>query len=325
MADGRPPATPDRAPTDLELERGVRGRLTVKDRAISKIAAAAALSVPGVVRRSGGLLTLPGRDLPRAEVTAEGGSVAVTLYLAVAWPSPVAMLSREVHYAVTERVETLTGLMLDRLHIVVAEAVPRGADDRDTGVDARQLADDHAGLLAPVPSREPLARPDAAVVAVIAAVLLIGVAVVAGREFLIAKEVIAPAAWLRNSVSWVADLHWQAWMAAAAALGVVLGALLVFVSLTPRTRTHLPLGAGGTVWLRPTDVARMCSARAGTVAGVAAVRTIVDRRRVTVHVAPDGAVPDVELDRCVRESVGPSLDAVASPRELRVRIGRVRS
>lgn len=309
--------------TELDLERGARGRLTVKDRAVSKIAVAAALSVPGVVRQSGGLLKLPGRDLPRAEITTAPDSVAVALYLAVTWPSPVAVLSREVHLAVAERVETLTGLAVDRLHVVVAAAVPRG-DGGEGEVDARQLTDESPDAVAPVPARAPLARPDAAVVAVIAAVALLAVAVVAGREFLIAQEVIAPAAWLRNSVRWVADLHWQTWMAAAATAGAVVGALLVFLALTPRTRTHLPLGAGGTVWMRPTDVARMCSARAGAVGGVEAVRTTVDRRRATVHVSPNGEVGADELERCVREAVGPSLDTLASPRELRVRIGRVK-
>ncbi|KLL97269.1 hypothetical protein NJ76_13145 [Rhodococcus sp. IITR03] len=44
---------------------GERGSLVVKDRAIERIAAAAALGVPGVVRHSGGgILRLTGRDLP---------------------------------------------------------------------------------------------------------------------------------------------------------------------------------------------------------------------------------------------------------------------
>ncbi|MGW0176990.1 Asp23/Gls24 family envelope stress response protein [Rhodococcus sp. NPDC003322] len=322
MAEHLSTETPDTEHTDLELERGARGRLTVKDRAVSKIAVAAALSVPGVVRQSGGLLKLPGRDLPRAEVTAGPDSVAVTLYVAVTWPCPVAVLSREVHLAVAERVETLTGLPVDHLHVVVAAAVLRG-DGADSEVDTRQLTDASPVAVA-VPARPPLARPDAAVIAVIAAVALLAVAFVAGREFLIAKEVIAPAAWVRNSVRWVADLHWQTWMAPVAAAAAVVGALLVFLSLTPRTRTHLPVGTGGTVWLRPTDVARMCSARAGAVGGVATVRTMVDRRRATLHVTPNGEVPDADLERTVREAVAPSLDTLASPRELRVRIGRVK-
>lgn len=311
-------------PSELDLERGARGRLSVKDRAISKIAVAAALSVPGVVRQSGGLLKLPGRDLPRAEITMGPDSVAVALYIAVAWPCPVAMLSREVHLAVAERVETLTGLPVEVLHIVVAAAVPSPAGTGD--VDARQLTAGCPDDVQPVAARAPLARPAAAAVALALAVALLGVAVVAGREYLIAQEVIAPAAWVRNSVWWVADLHWQTWMAAAAVVAAVVGAVLVYLALAPRTRTHLPVGAAQApiVWLRPTDVARMCSARAGAVGGVGAVHTTVDRKRATVHVTPNGDVAADDLEVYVRDAVAPGLGTLASPRELRVRIGRVK-
>lgn len=302
---------------EVDLERGARGQLVVKDRAVSKIAVAAALSVPGVVRQSGGLLTLPGRDLPRAEVTMGSDAVAVTLYLAIAWPCPVALLSREVHETVTERVETLTGFALDHLHIVVVAATT-------SPTDARQLADRYGADAPPVPARTPLARPAAAVVAVVAAVVLIGVAVLAGREFLIAQDVISPAAWLRNSVRWIADLHWQTWMVPAGIAATVMGVILVCVALAPRTRTHLPAVGTPVVWLRPTDVARMCSARAGTVGGVGAVHTTVDRRRATVHVTPNGEVAADDLEQQVRESVAPSLAVVASPLELRIRMGRVK-
>ncbi|MFF0815759.1 Asp23/Gls24 family envelope stress response protein [Rhodococcus sp. NPDC003318] len=322
MADARPGGQATAEHSELDLERGARGRLTVKDRAISKIAVAAALSVPGVVRQSGGLLKLPGRDLPRAEVTLGPDSVAIALYLAVAWPSPVAVLSQEVHLAVAERVETMTGLPVEMLHIVVAAAVPRTDD-----ADARRLTAGCPESVAPIAARPPLARPGAALVALILAMGLLAVAVLAGREYLIAKEVIAPAAWLRNSVRWVADLHWQTWMGAVAIVAAVIGAVLVYISLSPRTRTHVPVGAADApiVWLRPTDVARMCSAHAGGVGGVGTVHTTVDRRRATVHVTPNGEVAADDLEAYVRDAVAPGLGTLASPRELRIRIGRVKS
>jgi uncharacterized alkaline shock family protein YloU len=310
--------------SDVDLERGARGQLVVKDRAVSKIAVAAALSVPGVVRHTGSLLALSARDLPRADVTTGPDSVAVTLYLAVTWPCPVAVLSREVHAAVADRVETLTGMALEHLHVVVAAAVPR--PEGTTDMDARQLAAECDPEIVPVRARPPLARPGSAVVAVAAAVLLIGVAVVAGREFLIEKGAIAPAAWVRNSVRWIADLHGQTWMVAAALGATAVGLILICLSLMPRTRTHVPVGDDGSavVWMRPTDVARMCSSRAGTVGGVSAVHTTVDRRRATVHVTPNGEVASDALEQQVRDAVEPALAAVSSPRELRVRVGRVK-
>ncbi len=326
MADPATTAASGAGSSELDLERGSRGRLLVKDKAVSRIAVAAALSVPGVARQSSGLLRLPGRELPRAEVTMGPESVAVTLYLAVRWPCPVAVLSRDVHITVAERVETLTGLPLEGLHIVVAAAVPRDPDS-EADVDSRQLDGDIAVRADPPPARTPLARPAAAPVAVAVAVVLIGVAVVAAREFLIAQEAIAPAAWVRNSLWWIAGLHWQTWMAAAGIAAAVLGVVLVGLALLPRTRTHVAVGTDGPtiVWVRPVDVARMCSARAGAVAGVGAVQTTVDGRHATVHVTPDGDVGADELSGYVRDAVAPALDVLSSPRILRIRVGKVRS
>ncbi|EME21167.1 DUF6286 domain-containing Asp23/Gls24 family envelope stress response protein [Rhodococcus triatomae] len=321
-----PSGEPGPAPphNEVDLERGTRGQLTIKDRAVSKIAVAAALSVPGVVRHAGRLLALPARDLPRADVTTGPDSVAITLYLAVTWPSPVAALSREVHATVAERVEVLTGMPLEHLHIVVAATVPRPPGTAD--LDTRQFAEFEPDGV-PVRSRPPLARPDAAMVAVVVAVLLIALGVVAGREFLIEQEVIAPAAWVRNSVGWLAEVQSQTWMVPTAVAAGVVGLVLICLALMPRTRTHVPAGDTGNavVWLRPTDIARMCSARAGAVGGVTGVHTTVDRKRATVHVTPTGEVSREALEQQVREAVEPSLAAVSSPRELRVRVGRTKS
>ncbi|TQF68890.1 Asp23/Gls24 family envelope stress response protein [Rhodococcus spelaei] len=310
----------------LDHERGARGHLVVKDRAVARIAVAAALGVPGVVRQSGGLFKLPGRDLPRAEVSMGPESVAVALYIAVSWPCPIAVLSREVQREVGERIETLTGLPMDTLHVVVAAAVP-GDAGTPADVDTRQLVAEVPADCRPTPPRAPLARPAAALVTVFVAAGLLIVAGLTGREFLIAKDVIAPAAWLRNSVSWVAGLHWQSWMLPTATLATLTGLALVYLAVTPRTRTHLPVGKpkASVVWVRPTDVARMCSARARTVAGIRSVQTTVDRRRATVHVAPTGEVHAHDLEATVRDAVQPGLAMLATPRELRVRIGRVKS
>ncbi|MFC7449127.1 DUF6286 domain-containing protein [Rhodococcus daqingensis] len=310
---------------DLDHERGTRGQLVIKDRAISRIAVAAALQVPGVVRQSGGLSRLTGRDLPRAEVCMGTESVAVTLYIAVAWPCPIAVLSREVHREVGDRIAALTGLPMDRLHVVVAAAVPASAQD-GAEVDCQQLAAPGTPPARLVPSRAPLTRPAAAPVALLVAGALLVLAVLTGREFLIAHEVIAPAAWLRNSIEWSARLHWQPWMLPAAVAAVFAGLALIFVAVKPRIRTHLPLGDAGSavVWVRPTDVARMCSARARTVAGVRSVQTIVDGKRTTVHITPDGEVTAPALESAIREVVEPGLATLAAPRPLRIKVGRVR-
>ncbi|MCZ4555331.1 DUF6286 domain-containing protein [Rhodococcus maanshanensis] len=328
MADGTSEAggaTRQRtADADLDEERSTRGQLIIKDRAVSRIAVAAALQVPGVVRQRGGLSRLTGRDLPRAEVSMGTESVAVTLYIAVAWPCPIALLSREVHREVGDRIAALSGLPMDQLHVVVAAAVPTAAPE-GAEVDSQQFAAPGAALAPLVPSRAPITRPAAAPVALLFACALLVLAVLTGREFLIAHEVIAPAAWLRNSIEWSARQHWEPWMVPAAAAAVFAGLVLIFVAVKPRIRTHLPLGDAGSavVWVRPTDVARMCSAQARTVAGVRSVQTIVDGKRTTVRISPDGEVAAPALESAVRDAVEPGLATLATPRPLRVRIGKV--
>ena len=46
---------------------------------MAKIATAAAVNVPGVVRQSGGLTRLTGRDLPRADISMGSDAVAINL------------------------------------------------------------------------------------------------------------------------------------------------------------------------------------------------------------------------------------------------------
>lgn len=99
---------------------GERGNLVVKDRAIERIAAAAALGVPGVVRHSGGgILRLTGRDLPRADVTTGAKAVAVNLYIAAEWPYDAAMLTRRVHDAVERQLHDLTGMRISELNVLI--------------------------------------------------------------------------------------------------------------------------------------------------------------------------------------------------------------
>ena len=75
-----PPAGPrDDAALD---DTAQRGELVIKERAVVKIAVAAALQVPGVVKQSGGLSRLTGRELPRADVSTGADAVAINLYIA---------------------------------------------------------------------------------------------------------------------------------------------------------------------------------------------------------------------------------------------------
>ncbi|MEE2033288.1 Asp23/Gls24 family envelope stress response protein [Rhodococcus sp. CC-R104] len=314
---------------------GHRGVLTIKDRAIERIASAAALQVPGVVRQSGNLSLLTGRELPRADVTTGGGAVAVNLYIAAEWPYDAAALTRRVHDAVARGLHEYTGLSVHELNVVVAATVPAGPDvPAEQSVPVEYLESDivasrtvprsEVPVVAPLP---PLATPAAAPAAALIAVASLGLAFVAARELLIVRGTYGGAPWLRNSFEWFGRLHWQPWIAPVAAMLVLLGFAALAVALKPRRRTHLPLRVAGpvpTVWMRRTDLARMCSAHATALTGVHTARTVVDRRRAVVDIVAAEDASGAELTAAVRDEGEPNLALLAEPLPLVVKIARAR-
>ncbi|PTR31366.1 putative alkaline shock family protein YloU [Rhodococcus sp. OK519] len=302
-------------------EPGTRGRLVIKDRAYEKIATTAALQVPGVVAQGGGLTRFTGRDLPRADISTGDRAVAVNLYLGVQWPCDVAELTRQVHSEVGKQVENLTGMPLHRLEVLVAGTRSHGPDETD--VVACPTPSPAATV---TPPRPPTAAPAAVPAAVVISIGLLGLAAVAARELLISRGTISGAPWLRNTFEWVGRLHWQEWLVPAAIAALAVGVLCVLLALAPRTRTHVAVRTSSgvpTAWMRPVDIARMCSARAGTIPRVSVAHTTVDRRRATVHVVTDDTITGPEdlrnLERAVTDSVRPSLELLDRPLKLRVK------
>ena len=295
-------------------EGGGPGTLVIKERAISRVAVAAALTVPDVVRQLGGLSRLTGRDLPRADVSVGEHSVSVNLYIAVRWPTKVADVAHGVHTEVGRVLDGFVGLPLHRLNIIVAGTTPKDSVEHTSGGDSVRA-------LRP---RPPTASPAAAFIAVVLALALLGVAFVAGREFLIAHETIGGPPWIGNAIAWIADLHWASWMITAASAAIVVGLILVVSGLSPRTKTHTgarsPESKSPIVWLRPTDVARICSDHAGSVPGSESARTTVTKRAVTVEVHRTPGGDDAAVTESVRDAVAPTLAALADTRKVRVRV-----
>ncbi|RVW01807.1 Asp23/Gls24 family envelope stress response protein [Rhodococcus spongiicola] len=303
-------------------EPDTRGRLILRDRAIARIATTAALEVPGVVVQRGGLTRITGRDLPRADISTGSHSVAVNLYLGVQWPCDVPELTRRVHRKVGDQVETLTGMPLHQLGVFIAGTETETAGDDDSEYPAPAPAD---AVAAP---RPPTAAPAAVPAAVSIAVGFLALGAIAARELLISRGTLPGAPWLRNTFEWAGRQHWHHWLVFAALAALALGILLVLLALAPRTRTHMPVRADSdtpTVWLRPVDVARLCSVEAGSVAGVAGVHTTVDRRRATVHVTAQPDAPTDDLRTSVETTVGDALAPLDRKLKLRVKIRRGKS
>ncbi|MBW0294335.1 hypothetical protein ATN37_11580 [Rhodococcus sp. MH15] len=296
---------------------GLRGSLVIKDRAMAKIATAAAVNVPGVVRQSGGLTRLTGRDLPRADISMGSDAVAINLFLAVSWPCSVTELTGRVRTEVGRSVESLTGLPLHDMNVMIAAT--EGSDD--SCVSGVEIAEGPAqqALSDPIPPRVPSANPAAAVSAVVIACGLLALAFVVSREWFINRGTFESAPWIRNSVEWTSRLHWQPWLLPVAIAAVVAGVVLIMSAIKRRAKTHVPLGnpSASTVWMRPTDIARLCSSHAAVVPGVDSAHTSVDRKHVKVHIESTGG-DRAELAAAVDAAVRPHLAILQRPLQLSV-------
>lgn len=116
MAD----APVDDAAVTTTADDAVRGTLTVADRAVQRIAEAAA-QVPGTTRACTGALA--GRDLPRASAHVQGTWARVDVDVALAWPAPAAATARRVRDAVTADLDRWAGLRARvDVHLVAVQA-----------------------------------------------------------------------------------------------------------------------------------------------------------------------------------------------------------
>lgn len=171
----------------------------------------------------------------------------------------------------------------------------------------------NAGASAAPPAAAPRARP----VVVVTALTLASVAALCVHELLARADLVGTpplAPGLARAVDGHSMSPWVPWAAGSVAL---LGLLVLAAAVWPRRRTHLP-ACGGTLWLRPTDVARLCSAAALAQPGVADARTRVTRRRVevTARPAPGAGAPGA----AVEAAVAAALADLDSPPPLRVRL-----
>jgi uncharacterized alkaline shock family protein YloU len=110
------------------------GTISVADTVVTKIAARAAVENPdagaaaarllGRAVPGAGHLGVRGTDLdalPKTTVEVDGSKAFVNLEIAVRWPASVNQVSQQVRRHVQDRVQELTGLQVDEVHIVVSD------------------------------------------------------------------------------------------------------------------------------------------------------------------------------------------------------------
>ena len=133
VLDTAPGKDPE-GPTDTGIdEPGTRGSLVIKDRAVQRIAEAAALRVPGVVPAEHSTSTLGaalGRAYPRVDCDVAGGRVRADVEIVGLWPTPAAHLGAQVRTAVTDQLQRLAGLRVDAVDVTIAKIVRVAAPAR---------------------------------------------------------------------------------------------------------------------------------------------------------------------------------------------------
>lgn len=171
------------------------------------------------------------------------------------------------------------------------------------------------------PSRQPKADPWARYVAVVTGLALLAAAVVCGREL-----------WLRNSdsITWdswvdplvmtVGNATYQTWMLPAGVGALILGLVLLWIAVRPRTRTHQRIHADAAVWMRPVDIARMLTAATRSVPGVASAHSRVTRKSTSVSfTAHPGRADGEALAGEIERTLAPQLDRLGLSPTLRIR------
>jgi uncharacterized alkaline shock family protein YloU len=104
---------------------GQRGRTTIADRVVARVAARAVTEVEltgGVARQLMGIRIgrQAGEGSARVDARVDGNLAMIELRLSLTYPAPVRSLTREVRSHVIERVTTLTGLEVRHVDIEVA-------------------------------------------------------------------------------------------------------------------------------------------------------------------------------------------------------------
>lgn len=171
-----------------------------------------------------------------------------------------------------------------------------------------------------VSARQPVAAPAATGVAVVLAVVLIGVGVVAVRDVLVSVGVITGAPWIVSVLNRLDGLTAQGWMLPAGVAVTVLGVLLVFTAVKPRRRSHLPLSASDT-WITARDITRLTQSSVQALTGVAAATVGgSERRKLKLAVIALAGYDSSAVQAAAHAAATEVVAELARPPRVRVRI-----
>ncbi len=100
-----------------------RGRTTVADKVVERIASIATSEIEGATDKRSGVLRAVRAGLPRAEAVVAGGTSRIKVEVAATWPTPLSRVAGQVRDHVAERITTLTGMTVAAVDVTVADVV----------------------------------------------------------------------------------------------------------------------------------------------------------------------------------------------------------
>lgn len=99
--------------------------VTISERSVTKLVAAATSTVPGVASLSTGMGRITGRTFPRFDVQLDpdGDTATIEVIIAVTWPSPVASVAEAVRDTIIEHLRILAGVKVLSCNVMVGPVV----------------------------------------------------------------------------------------------------------------------------------------------------------------------------------------------------------
>lgn len=288
------------APADA----GDRGRLTIHDRVVARIAEQAAVESGGWRERGGLLPGLGGRPLPRASAHVVGRHVRLELVVGSRLDASLPEAAARIRTAVRDRVGALTGLTVDDVDVRVTRFA-----DATTSPEAGVLA------AAPRPAGPGVARRTG----LLLAALLFALGVVAIHAALVGLDVVGGPSLVDEVVERVDGLSPQDWMLPAGAALALVGVLLVAAAVWPRPRRSLELESSTGVYASRRAIEAVAVDAAGRHPGVVTSRAMARRGYVVVRIGTDG---DAGIATEVATDVRSRLGRLAGSPDVRVAASR---
>lgn len=165
--------------------------------------------------------------------------------------------------------------------------------------------------------QEPRANPFARWTTILIGILLVALAVIAGRDIWVLTSNTQQTPWLRP-VFELFNSSLPSWIVPASIAAVIVGLILVIIALKPRKRTHRGLESAISWWTRPVDISRMASQTAHKVPGVSNAHSAVKGSTLSVSVSGDSTDPS--LGERVEAALAPLIARLDSPKQVKVRV-----